>query len=232
MTMLIIRHRINTIEQLEQVPRQYGVEVDVRDFGNKLVLQHDPFIGGQDFEEYLKHYHHALIILNIKSEGVEKKTIALMEKYGINDYFLLDVSAPFIIKLTDEGIRKLAVRYSEFESLETALLMKNRAEWLFVDTYKKLPLDRKVMAKLGGKLKVCVVSPELWGREGEIADYKAHLKKEGITLDAILTKKRRNGNEGQYYSYGGRGNTLFECRLFRAKAAHQHKRQPHGAARH
>ena len=137
----------------------------------------------------MKHYKHAFIILNVKSEGIEKKTIALAEKYGIRNYFLLDASPPFIIKLTDEGVRKLAVRYSEFESIETALLMKNRVEWLFVDTYKKLPLDRKVMAKLGGKFRVCVVSPELWGRQGEVAAYRKQLEKEGITLDAVLTKK-------------------------------------------
>ena len=187
--MLVIRHRVNTVEELERVPHHYGVEVDVRDFGGKLVLQHDPFVGGQDFEGYLKHYRHAFIILNIKSEGIERKTIALAEKYRIQNYFLLDVSPPFIIKLTDEGVRKLAVRYSEFESIETALLMKNRVDWLFVDSYKKLPLDRTVIGKLGGKFKLCVVSPELWGRQGEIAAYRKQLKKEGIKLDAVLTKK-------------------------------------------
>jgi len=51
-----IAHRINTIEELGKIPREYGVELDLRDFGDRLILQHDPFKDGEDFEEYLKHY--------------------------------------------------------------------------------------------------------------------------------------------------------------------------------
>ena len=49
--MEFIAHRINTIEELKQVPTEYGVELDLRDFGERLVLQHDPFKDGEDFEE-------------------------------------------------------------------------------------------------------------------------------------------------------------------------------------
>lgn len=38
-----IAHRINTLEQLQQVPLKYGIELDIRYHENSLVLHHDPF---------------------------------------------------------------------------------------------------------------------------------------------------------------------------------------------
>ena len=66
--MKYIAHRINTIEKLIQTPIEFGVELDLRDYGDKLVLEHDPFVGGEEFEEYLKYYKHGTMILNIKSD--------------------------------------------------------------------------------------------------------------------------------------------------------------------
>jgi hypothetical protein len=40
--MIIICHRINTIEELKKIPKEYGVEIDVRGYGDKMVLTHDP----------------------------------------------------------------------------------------------------------------------------------------------------------------------------------------------
>ena len=75
-----IAHRINTIEELKQIPSEYGVELDLRDYGRRLILQHDPFKDGEDFEEYLKHYNHGTMILNIKSERIEFKVLDLIKK--------------------------------------------------------------------------------------------------------------------------------------------------------
>ena len=41
--MIYINHRINTIEDLQQVPLINGVELDIRYHQNDLVLHHDPF---------------------------------------------------------------------------------------------------------------------------------------------------------------------------------------------
>jgi hypothetical protein len=49
-----IAHRINTIEELKQIPKEYGVELDLRDFRDGLILQHDPFKDvSTGFEGYL-----------------------------------------------------------------------------------------------------------------------------------------------------------------------------------
>ena len=49
----IIAHRINTIELLKRLPKKYGVELDLRDRAQGLVIGHDPFCEGDDFEKYL-----------------------------------------------------------------------------------------------------------------------------------------------------------------------------------
>ena len=94
--MHFIAHRVNTIKDLLNTPVEYGVEVDLRDFGKKLILQHDPFKDGESFEEYLKNYNHGTMILNIKSEGIETKVLKLLRQYNVKSYFFLDCSFPMI----------------------------------------------------------------------------------------------------------------------------------------
>ncbi len=189
--MLLIKHRVNTIEELKATPNTFGVEADIRPEGNKLILHHDPFVKGEDFEEFLKHYSHNFLIANIKSEGIEQKTIEFLEKHAIKNYFLLDVSFPFMIKLvegklTGKPFKKLAVRFSEYESIDTCLALRGKVEWLFVDVFTKLPLDDRSHGVLSQYFKICLVSPEILGRAGDIQNYKKLLN--GLKIDAVLTK--------------------------------------------
>ena len=103
-----IAHRINRIKELKKIPKEYGVELDLRDFGGRLVLQHEPFMDGEDFAEYLKHYDHGTMILNIKSERIEYKVLELMRKCNIKDYFFLDSSFPMIYLLSKSGEKNIA----------------------------------------------------------------------------------------------------------------------------
>ena len=187
--MEFIAHRVNTIEELRKVPKEYGVELDLRDFGERLILQHDPFMDGEDFEKYLKYYNHGTMILNIKSERIEHKVLELIQKYNIQNYFLLDSSFPMINLLTNQGERKIALRFSEFETLDNILKLKKKIEWVWIDCFSKLPINRKnykLLKKLN--IKLCLVSPELQLQEEKINDYKEYLFKEGIFLDAICCK--------------------------------------------
>ena len=40
---LFINHRINKAEELENVKFNYGIEIDLRDKDNEIILAHDPF---------------------------------------------------------------------------------------------------------------------------------------------------------------------------------------------
>jgi len=184
-----IAHRINTIEELKKIPEEYGVELDLRDFGDKVILQHDPFKDGEDFEEYLKYYNHGTIILNIKSERIEHKVLEVIQKYNIKNYFFLDSSFPMIYLLSKNGEKNIALRFSEFEGIDTILKMSGKVKWIWVDCFTELPItaENYTLLKAHG-FKFCLVSPELQGQNEKLEIMKVFLKEEGIIFDAVCTK--------------------------------------------
>lgn len=188
--MKYIAHRINKAEDLKKLPHEYGVEIDLRDSAEgKIHLSHDPFTIGEDFDEYLKHYRHGLMILNIKSERIEHRVLQLLQKHKISDYFFLDSSFPMIYLLSNTGEKNIALRFSEFEGIDTLVNMKGKVKWVWVDCFTKLPIDFKIFSDLK-KLdyNLCLVSPELQGRENDMANYKKYLEENKIEFDAICTK--------------------------------------------
>ena len=184
-----IAHRINTLIELKKIPREYGVELDLRDYGERIILQHDPFKDGEDFELFLKQYNHGTMILNIKSEGIELRVLELIKRYNINNYFFLDSSFPMINFLTINGEKNIALRFSELEGLDTICSMSKKVRWVWVDCFSKLSITKKSYKILKeNKFKICLVSPELQNQENKLETYKLQLQKEGILIDAICTK--------------------------------------------
>lgn len=190
--MKLIAHRRNTLQELEATPRQYGVEVDIRSHGEQLIIHHDPFSAGESFDAWVAAYQHGTLILNVKEEGLEARLIALMQQHGIEDYFFLDQSFPFLVKWSKAGVRRCAVRVSEYESVASALTLAGRVDWVWVDCFNEFPLsaaDGVLLQQAGFKL--CLVSPELQGRnaELEIPALQRLLVQRGIVADAVCTKR-------------------------------------------
>jgi hypothetical protein len=186
--MLYIAHRINTARQLADVPPEYGVEIDLRDRGERLILQHDPFGDGEDFGDWLRHYNHRLLILNVKSERVEHRVLELVRQHGVRDYFFLDSSFPMIRLLASGGESKIAVRFSEYEPIESCLALAGKVDWVWVDCFTRMPLTPENYRRLKQHFKLCAVSPELQGRPVEsIADYAEQLRP--YPMDAVCTKR-------------------------------------------
>src|SRR3989344_8084685 len=192
--MIIIAHRINKIVDLKNIPKHYGVEIDIRGYGKKLLLTHDPIDDPQKYdelEEYLKNFKHAFIIFNTKEAGYEQRILDLAAKYGIKDYFLLDVEFPYLYRATrKEGVRKIAVRYSEAEPIEAveAQVVDGQPllDWVWIDTNTQLPLDADIVRRLQG-FKTCLVCPERWGRPADIAAYVAEMKALNFSPTAVMT---------------------------------------------
>jgi hypothetical protein len=190
--MKLISHRRNTIPELLSTNRKYGVEVDIRTNGGKLIIHHDPFTAGVAFEDWLQVFEHGTLILNVKEEGLEPSLIELMNKKGIDDYFFLDQSFPFLVKCSMAGEHKCAVRVSEFESMETALNLSGRVDWIWLDCFTKFPIDGVQASQLKrAGFKLCLVSPELQGRDPttQIPGLSALLEEQNIKPDAICTKR-------------------------------------------
>ena len=185
----LIAHRVNTLAELEKLPTEYGVELDLRDCGDRIFLQHDPFSDGENFDDYLRNYSHGTMILNVKSERIEHRVLELLQAHGIQQYFFLDSSFPMIELLSREGESNVALRFSEYEGMDTILNMKDRVDWVWVDCFTKLPLDRESFGVLkDAGFKLCLVSPCLWGRHEEIEQYRKQMAEEEIVFDAICTK--------------------------------------------
>jgi hypothetical protein len=189
--MEIIAHRRNTIAELRGTKREYGIEVDIRSEGERLIIHHEPLIGGEPFEDWINVYGHGTLILNVKEEGLEGSLIELMKTNGIEEYFFLDQSFPFLVKYSNLGERRCAVRISEFESIETALSLAGKVDWVWVDCFSRFPLNHadSQRLKLAG-FKLCLVSPELQGRDAssEIPALASFLHEQEIQADAVCTK--------------------------------------------
>ena len=190
--MKLISHRRNTLQELQSTPPKYGVEIDIRSFGQELILHHDPFVEGESFNAWIKSYKHGTLILNVKEEGLEERLIAAMKMSHIDDYFFLDQSFPYLMKFAKKGESRSAARFSEFESIDTVMSLSGLIDWVWVDCFTKFTLTRKDYDRLKkANFKICLVSPELQGRNAEIEIHQMIqiLKSESISPDAVCTKR-------------------------------------------
>ena len=198
---MIIAHRINTFEDIERIASDQGIEFDVRDSNGKCIVQHDAFWEGLDLEVFLEKAGNRFFIVNIKSEGIEDYVINLMDKYNYDNFFLLDCSFPKIKKLSDSFERRIAVRFSEFESIETVLSLQNKVEWIWVDSFEKLSLTKEIQEKLlKTGMKLCFVSPELQKQPEKIQSYIESLLTNNIFIDAVCCKIEYIPLWDSYYS--------------------------------
>jgi hypothetical protein len=189
--MIIVAHRRNTQAELQSTPTQYGVEVDIRTQGDRLIVAHDPFIQGEDLRDWIRAYRHALLILNVKEEGLESALLELMRERGIAQFFFLDQSFPFLVRTARQGEKRCAVRVSEFESVDTALALAGLVDWVWVDCFTRFPLSAGDAARLrAAGMKLCLVSPELQGRHDpqELADLRHRLRTMDANIAAVCTK--------------------------------------------
>lgn len=190
--MKLIAHRINSKEALGAVPREYGVEIDIRTQGKDLILHHDPFCDGEKLTDWLEAYQHKTIILNVKEEGLESTLIEAMDRHGIKDFFFLDQSIPFLVKYSKLGERRCACRISEYETMDSVMRFAGKIDWVWVDCFTHLPIDKHDANRLKqAGFKLCFVSPELQGRtaEADILQYKKLIADQEIQGDAVCTKR-------------------------------------------
>ena len=184
--MEIIVHRVNSIKMLKKIPINFGVEIDLRAYQSKIILNHEPFKSGDSLDNFLKYYNHGTLILNIKEDGIEDEVIKKVNNPKIKSFFLLDVEFPYIFKCLKNNQKNIAIRFSEKEPIDISKLFEKKFKWLWIDTVSKLPLNKKNL-KVIKKFKSCLVCPERWGRPNEINKYKQQMKNLKFKPDAVMT---------------------------------------------
>ena len=188
---LIICHRKNTIKQLIDTSTEYGVEIDVRSYNNKIILNHDPMKNGEFLDKWIRKYNHKFLIINIKEEGLEKYIIKILKNKKIKDFFFLDQSFPFLIKTLNSNETRCAIRFSEYEDIKTINNLKKKINWVWVDHFSKFPLNKSISNSLKKKnIKICIVSPEIVKKTSiqNLKKLKNSIQKKNIHIDAVCPK--------------------------------------------
>ena len=192
--MKIIKHRVNTIEELASVEPAYGVEIDLRNHNGELILAHDPFSADLvHFIDWLKFYHHDMIVLNIKEEGLETKILEVVSALNVQNFFFLDQSFPFLFKTLISGESRTAIRFSDLESIDTVTRTLNmsvtKPKWLWIDSFSGEWSHLKELDKIKSLgLNVCLASPELHGRNLDLELREIRKSASARDIDSVCTK--------------------------------------------
>ena len=77
----------------------FGLETDVRDCAGELVISHDPpRTGAPPLRSLLQEYRRlgatGTLALNIKADGLARPLRILLAEFGIENYFVFDMSVP------------------------------------------------------------------------------------------------------------------------------------------
>jgi hypothetical protein len=187
--MLIIKHRVNTIKQLKNTSTLFGVEIDLRSDQKDIYLHHEPFLKGVKFNQWIKHFKHKLIVLNVKEEGLEKKIIKILNKNDVNNYFFHDQTFSTLLK--NMRNTKVSIRYSEYEEIKEKDKIFKYVKWVWLDHFTSFPLNLKFYKYLKkNKIKICIVSPELVSKKFSYKSkkLKEYILKKGFKIDAVCTK--------------------------------------------
>lgn len=146
----------------------YGIESDVRDYMGKLVISHniadDSCQKAEEVFGWFRQFNNNLCFaVNIKADGLKGLLKDCIEKYGIENYFLFDMSVPQMVEFREMGLRYFT-RQSEVE--KTPCLYEGAAG-VWVDGFWSAEwiTEELVGGHIDAGKEVCLVSPELHGRE-------------------------------------------------------------------
>lgn len=174
--MIILAHRgcwsgpsdHNTLTACERaLAAGFGLEIDIRDHAGALVLSHDMAAAqAQSFDTFLQLYSKICrdlpLALNVKADGLSGCLQELLVRYSISNYFVFDMSVPETLKYRRAGV-KFFTRQSEYERES---LFYEEASGVWMDEFHSHWITEAVIAQhLKNNKRICVVSPELHGRE-------------------------------------------------------------------
>ncbi len=143
----------------------FGIETDIRDFNDNIVISHDVPKGVEvnlDSLISIMPLDIKVIAWNIKSDGLVKKIKNLFDKNLLEKSYFFDMSIPETLVYKKEDLNYL-VRLSEYETINQ-LYPNAKGVWLdsFHTDWWELDIIRRI---LEDRKKVFVVSPELHSRD-------------------------------------------------------------------
>lgn len=172
----------------------FGIETDLRDYQNQIVISHDSPNGDEAklqtllLELHSKKTHpDQVFAANIKSDGLEKLIVAA--DWGNINYFAFDMSFPTLYKFWNLNI-PISVRLSEFEVEDLKLSSYFSITRYWLDLFESdwfIQLD--TLPWLVPDSEVFVVSPELHGRDPlEVWKWSKHQINNGVNIKICTDK--------------------------------------------
>jgi len=145
----------------------FGTETDIRDLHGSLVIAHDPpGLGAMTAEDMLA-LHTAIdpalpLALNVKADGLQAMTAALLGRFGLTGAFVFDMSIPDMLQWLKADVPV----YTRLSDVEPEPLLADRCAGIWLDAFHSdwwdaATLDRQLVA---GR-RICIVSPELHRRD-------------------------------------------------------------------
>ena len=156
---------------LRSIEHGFGIETDIRDRNGELIVCHDvplPHEAYLSFDEFLHLYSkqadkNAVLGINVKSDGLQHLLQAAIAKHQLSSYFVFDMSFPTLYFNYRNGPLKFFTSINEFN--RTPALF-DECTGIWADAYTGLWYDMSLLRGFLDKGKqVCIVSPELHGRE-------------------------------------------------------------------
>lgn len=179
--MRILSHRGYWLDQAERNTEAafarsfalgFGTETDLRDHEGRLVVAHDPPMGGEMPIEALLALlpdPDMMLAVNIKADGLAAMLATAMRDAGHRAWFTFDMSVPDMVAHRRLGLPYF-VRASDFEPEPGPLAADAAGVWLDAfgaEWWDAATVQALAAATRGGQ--VCVVSPELHGRAPQAA---------------------------------------------------------------
>lgn len=145
----------------------WGIETDLRDHAGEVVVSHDPARGNELRLEALLEAHAAYgantpLALNVKADGLAPAVAAALAVARTTSAFAFDMSVPDTFGYLRAGV-PVWTRWSDVEPHPPLL---ERSVGIWVDAFEDDGWwDVDAVAKAAVERTVCVVSPELHGRD-------------------------------------------------------------------
>jgi len=177
--LIIIKHRVNSIKEINP---KFGLEIDIHNYNNKLVLAHDhPNEQSIKLEDFITHIpKNSLLAINIKNEEVEAGLKIILSRTKTTNYFTFDWPVTSLHNAINHDLN-CAFRLSEYEKD----IVPN-CPWVWLDSFNGIWYDADFLISLKKSgIKLAIVSPELHNREEDISKVKEIVN--AVKVDAICT---------------------------------------------
>ncbi len=145
----------------------WGVETDLRDHAGEVVVSHDPPTGHELrlvdlLSSYAAYGGNTPLALNVKADGLAPAVAGALAEAGVTTAFVFDMSVPDTFGYLRAGV-PVWTRWSDVEP-DPPLLERSVGMW--VDAFEQDAWwDVDDVAKAAVERTLCVVSPELHGRD-------------------------------------------------------------------